>query len=230
MIAPTFSTIPISYARDGAKALLNLRHTNEHDELIDYHITQGLKKMDAPSVLTKLNPFVDVCDNVAVLPCGYIELIAMRVTKCDFEIQPLNSQLFAYVNKPFFESCGIALTDGGVYSNSIQIEDGEIRFNIPQTIEQIQLAITAVATDKEGNRIIYERYQIALERYAASQMAASNPQMWTQNQYNIWHADYLAEKNQIKAQDVKAKFDLEKAQIGAIIRDWYYAKNPWLNG
>jgi len=57
-----------------------------------------------------------------------------------------------------------------------------------------------------------------------------NPQMWTQNQYNIWHADYLAEKNQIKAQDVKAKFDLEKAQIGAIIRDWYYAKNPWLNG
>lgn len=230
MIAPTYNTIPISYVRDGAKALLNLRHTNEHDELIDYHIVQGIKKMDCRSVLVKINEFIDVCDNRATLPCNFVSLIAMRATKCAWEFENANNQLFYYINKPFFESCGLSLTDGYPFSNSIQIQGNEIIFALNQEIKEVEISYIGTAVDKDGNRLILERYQIALERWAASQMAASNPQMWTQNQYNIWYADYLAEKNQTKAIDVKNQFELENTQIRAIIMDWYYTPNAWLNG
>jgi len=233
MIAPTFSTIPISYVRDGAKALLNLRHTNEHDELIDYHITQGLKKMNCQSVLVKVNELIDICDNRATLPCNYVELLAMRVTKCEFQ-ENANTQLFYYVNQPFFKRCGVALNsdlnNNYPFGNSIKIQSNEIIFALEQKIDEVEISYIGVAVDEDGNRLILERYQIALERYAASQMAASNPQMWTPLQYNIWHADYIAEKNQTIAQDVKNQFELEKTQIRAIIKDWYYTPNASLNG
>jgi hypothetical protein len=232
MITATYSTIPISYARDGAKAILGLRETNEHDELIDYHIVQGIKRMKCPSVLLKFNTVIDVCDQRATLPCNFYKMIAMRVLRCDN--QDVNQyqwdygQLFFYNDKPFFEGFGVENPKGLPFSNSIQIQNNEIIFNLKQDITQVEISYIGINTDEDGNRVIYEKYQVAIERYAASQMALSNPQKWTTLQYSQWHGDYLAEKNFNLAEERKLEFDLEKYQIRSIIRDWYYAPNAWL--
>jgi hypothetical protein len=226
MIAGTYDTVPIDYARDGAKLLLQLRHTTEYDDVLDFHITRGIQRLKINSTVVKNNCKIPVCNGFsAKLPKGLIQLLAIRVP-CGETVENSDAErgvnYTIYIDKNFFKDCNDSSSYGS-WENTMQIRDGYIYFNQEISEAEIEIAYKGTNVDENGDMIIYERYLPALEFYAASMFGLSNPKLYPQ--WSQWKTDFINEKKALAGEDIKNIWDLQKRQIWANMRNWYYRPN-----
>lgn len=222
-----YDTVPIGYIRDGAKVLLNIQNDNSCDDILDFHITQGIKALNAPNSLMKINCTIELAEQkVGKLPSGFIKLLAYRIP-CDEQTSSENGithgSMINYVDRAFYESCG-GEWDGGLndFAGTFMIENGYIYFS-KAFADEIEISYMGVAINNCGERLIYERYQIPLQYYAAFQYGLTHlGRPYVPEQVRTWNGYWKAQKKMIIGDDLKDTWNKQKRKIRQIMQTKYW--------
>lgn len=229
-----YGTTPINEIRDMAKLILNRRSRNDVDDAIDAFIIQGLNKLKAPSNLVQKECKIALTDQkTGKLPKGFSQLIALRVP-CDLrQVQDnnglwVNYDYYLYVDLPFIESCGGQQEpDMYNYSRAFTIRNGYIYFYQEQGVDEVELSCLVANMDSEGFFLIYEKFAIALQFWAAYMYALQNAGEYTQLQIREFKQGWLDQKKMIIGDDLQALWNLQKHNIQAIMQTRYFRVTPF---
>jgi hypothetical protein len=230
-----FDTVPICHIRDMAKLILNRRDRNDVDDTIDAFIIQGLNRLKAPSNLVKKECKIQLTDQkVGKLPKGFSQLVALRVP-CDARVEnnsslERNYDYFFYVDFDFLQSCDSTFDPDMVeYRTAFTIRNGYIYFNKEQGVDEIDLSYLGSNVDEDGFLLIYEKFAIALQFYAAYMFAVQNSNSeYNRIQIQDYQQNWLAQKRMIIADDLQNLWNLEKRNIRAIMQGRYWRLKEWV--
>jgi hypothetical protein len=230
-----YGTTPINEIRDMAKLILNRRSRNDIDDTIDAFIIQGLNKLKAPSNLVQKTCRISLTDQkIGKLPKGFSQLIALRVP-CDLrQVQDnnglwVNYDYYLYVDLPFIETCGGQLeSDMYNYNRAFTIrKDGYLCFYQEQGVDEVEMSYLGANVDSEGFFLIYEKFAIALQFWAAYMFALQNSGEYNSLQIREFKQGWLDQKKMIIGDDLQELWNLQKHNIQAIMQTRYWRITPY---
>lgn len=202
----TQNTIGIEEVIAHIKLQLNVTHTTEYDDYFTIQINEGLRHLDCLSLLVKKTCQVEICDNKAELPCGFVRLLAAR-TNGD------NWGQMIYSDLKFLARSGCDTQNVCAYTDTFQINNGYIIFNNITEAESILVAYLGYNTDDNGRLLIYEDYERALVAYSCYKFGLSFFESVPSEVRRDYKSEWINQKAWIKGMDARASFQLTKLEI-----------------
>ncbi len=212
---------------------LKLGSTAEYDDYLEMSISEGLRHLDMLTLYVKQQATLDIQDNKAELPCGFMQLLGARFLKTVLTTTfvnghmvnnvpiPVCSPVF-YVDKKFLSDCGCNMNDSNSilqnFRDTMQIVNGYIHFN-SGNIEsgKLSIAFMGLNVDQNGRILIYPEYERALTYYAMSQFQEDI----LMDNRSIGLADrnyqkYVAQKAWLKGGAWKDEFQRTKLEVASM--------------
>lgn len=202
------STIHIDEVIARTKLQLGLTHTTEYDDYFTLMINEGLRHLDCLSLLVKKVCKIDIIDNKAQLPCGFVRLLAARTIDTNDIWNTIT-----YSDLKFLNKTGCDTNEVNNYTDSFQINNGYIVFNNNTESETVMVAYMGWNTDDDGKLLIYADYERALSSYCAYQFTLSFFESYPESIRSDYKRTWIAQKNWIKGNDAKADFQNTKLEI-----------------
>lgn len=223
------NTISIDEVIARVKPQLRISNTSEYDLYLTMIISEALRHLDAVSLYVKRQCTLDIVDNKAELPIGFMKLIAMRFIGTTLVNQVINgvmqqvsvpySQRIYYVDKQFLNDSSIPNSQLLCnFNNTAQIINNYLVFNSDSVLTgTVELAFMGLNVDENGQILIYEEYERALASYACYMFTLAYPNELgvgiSDRHYGVW----VAQKAWIKGGAFKDQFQQNKLEIAAAI-------------
>jgi len=228
MISKNVITIDDVIAR--TKIQLLIGNTTEHDAYLEIVISEALRHLDSISLYVKRQCTLDIVDNKAELPKGYMKLLGARFTSTVLMNQYVNgvvtlvpittSAPIFYVDYAWFNSLSIPINNDFFrnYSNTFQIVNGVIHFN-SMDIESgtIDIAFMGLNVDEQGRLIIYEEYERALSSYACYMFTLAYAEQKGVGISDRYYETWKAQKSWIKGGAWKDEFQRTKMDVASAV-------------
>lgn len=221
-----YSTISIEQVISRIKLKLRLQNTTEFDDMFETLICEGLDSLNASSQQGKFECEVEVCGQTAKLPKGLIRFLAAQLP-CDASVtnNPINDQTInlqrqipmIYADLTFLNQCGCNVTGWRPFTNTIQINNGHIHFNMDLGVDKIVIAWLGLKVDEFGNSVIFQRYERALTNYACAEYADSFKENFTEGQIQRYYATWVAQKSKIEGEDRMNDFQNDRVEISFLM-------------
>ena len=205
-------TIGINEIIARTKLQLNLTNTTQYDDYFTLMISEGIRHLDCLSILTKKVCKVEIQDNKAQLPCGFVRLLAARTVDSDNVWGTMT-----YSDLKFLNQTGCSTDNITSFMDSFQINNGYIVFNNNTEAATVILGYMGFNVDDDGNIVIYADYERALSSYACYQFALSFFESYPENIRAEYKRTWIAQKNWIKGNDAKIDFQNTKLDIQVLV-------------
>jgi hypothetical protein len=220
--------ISIDECLSRVKIQLRLGSTTEHDDYLEIMISEGLRHLDALTLYVKRQCTLDIVDNRAELPKGFMKLLGMRFMNTQLINQMIDGEMVLapivtgspvwYVDKKFLSDCGFTNSTSLLtnFQDTCQIVNNVIHFN-SGNIESgtIQVAYMGLNTDEHGRLIIYEEYERALASYACWKFTQSHFNDYPANVRQDYQIEWVNQKAWIKGSAFKDEFQRTRMEVAA---------------
>lgn len=221
---PVNSIVSVEDVISRIKFDLRLSDTTEHDLGFEILIREGLGSLNCLTQLEKKQCNLEVNDCNVALPDDLVNFIALRpktwVSTDDATSKPLCGN-FIYANTQFLNNCGCSLVGLSNFSESFQLNKGYIHFNDDNSaISEVTIAYEGLWKDKEGKRVIFERFERALTAYACWKFTRSWNEKYPQHITESYHQEWVLQKDYLKGQDVARDFQNNRREISELMRAW----------
>jgi len=210
---------------------LRITNTNEHDNFLAILGYEALDSLNALSQLIKKQCDITFTNNISELPKDFIKLLALKINSChnNDTNDPINNQLFnncglaLYIDTKFLNLCGCDVGSWGLnnltpYNQGFQINGRFLHFNFSSELTEIQTATLAyfgLNIDKDGNSLLYRRYERAIAAYMCYKFTMAWSEMFNQYLINEYKQEWVNQKSKLVGQDVaqdnqQNKFEINK--------------------
>lgn len=221
---PLFSTISLSEVVVRAKAQLRIT-TSEQDAYLNMLGREALGSLNALSQLTKEECCLNITGQSAELPKNFVRYLALKV-EIDNEASndPINDQIYngcqmmLYSDAKFLNDCGC--DTNGWNNGGFQIRNNYIHFNLENTILSATLAYLGLNVDKDGNPIVFEKYERAVMSYICYMYSLSYADVYHQYAIQEYKSTWQAQKSQIIGRDAAQSFQNDKFEIQRFWGAW----------
>lgn len=206
-----------------ASAKMQLKiETTDDDIWFSKLVNEGVRHLDCLTIFKKKVKVLSVNNNMAELPCGFFQMIALRTgsgTNCSNAI---------YADLPFLYECGCApgLVNVQTNQNVYEIQGEHIVFHpVPVSYdpdtgtfsEGVPITSCTIAyfglNQEDGLFEIFEHYERALTAYVCWKYCQQNFERYPVNLRNEYMAEWQAQKKWVKSVDYFNNFRNTKRQI-----------------
>lgn len=207
-----FTTITIDQVLARVKTQLRI-FDSAQDDYLTILIYEGLRHVDALPLVVKKCKTICVTDGKAKLPCDFYKLLAIRGVETTSTGHQHTTRV--YVDTHFVKQCNVD-SDGNLqdYTSSFQINNGYIYLSNPSSeTTDIELAYLGLNEDQDGNLLIYEDYERALNNYACYQFTLAYNENFNQYVIETYKRTWNAQKNWLRGEAARYDFENTKFQI-----------------
>jgi hypothetical protein len=213
-----YQTISLDDVRERTKMQLRLQNTTEHDDFIDVLVLEGLRNLNNLYQLKKSVCELDVEDNKAKLPKGFVRLIALAFTD-EGGTNSSGCSPILYADTRFLSSCGCEAEDGVYnYLETFQINKNYIHFRSDIGTDKVRLAYYSLITDDYGNLVIYEDFERGLQAYACWNFMMAYYEDYPMNLTDMHRKTWVAQKAYLKGSAQAEDFQRNKREIQNIFK------------
>src|SRR3990167_6941740 len=219
-MTPTYSQISVEEVIARTKMQLRVGDSS-YDDFFSVMIYEALNSLNALSQLTKKQCCLTFEGSTAKLPSDYVRSLALRLdTANDTTNDPIQNQLlngcqmYLYADLNFLKSCGCDANGALNWDRGgFQISGGYVHLNSEVEVLEATLAYMGLALDKDGRKLIEERYERALASYCCWKFTTAWNERYNQYIINEYKQEWMAQKSKMIGIDVAQDFQRNKREI-----------------